>query len=155
MAPLTMDALEMDPLDSRLDSIVREWVASNAADRATVRLSPAKRGGPPAVEVTPRNPAAITLRLWVADDGAHVAFSIGGGSWWSDHVALEQQSIGDLLSAVVAARAGEAVRRVQGRVVARKGYVDLAPDNRLQYGQLNIMALIPGIAWEPVVYQPY
>jgi hypothetical protein len=145
----------MDSLDSRLESIVRDWMASNATDRATVRLSPAKRGGPPAVEVAPRNPAAMKLLLWVADDGAHVAFSIGGGSWWADHVALEQKSIGELLSAVVAGRAGEAVRRVRGRVVARKGYVDLAPDHRLQYGQLSIMALIPGIAWEPVVYQPY
>ena len=150
-----MDPLEMDPLDRALEGIVREWVAYNAADRATVRVKPAKRGGPPSIEVTPRNPAAITTTLWVADDGAHVAFWIGGGSWWADHVALDREAVGDLLSAVSAARAGEEVRRVRGRVVARRGYVELAPEHRLTCGELSILALIPGIKWEPVVYQPY
>jgi hypothetical protein len=150
-----MHPLQMDPLDHTLETIVREWVASNAADRATVRVKTAKRGGPPSIEVMPRNAAAITTTLWVADDGAHVAFWIGGGSSWADHVALDRESVGELLSAVIAARAGEEVRRVRGRVVARKGYVELAPERRLTYGELSVLALLPGIKWERVVYQPY
>src|SRR5690349_13705287 len=71
---------EMDQLDRTLESIVRSWVASNAANRATVRIEPANGGGPPSIEVVPHNPAAITITLWVADDGEHVAFRIGGGS---------------------------------------------------------------------------
>lgn len=146
---------EMDQLDRTLESIVRGWVASNAANRATVRIEPANGGGPPSIEVVPHNPAAITITLWVADDGEHVAFRIGGGSWWADHVVLDPPSVGELLSAVAAARAGEAVRRVRGQVVARRGYVELAPGQRLTYGQLGIMALIPGFAWEPVIYRAY
>lgn len=149
------DTREMDRLDRELESIVRDWVTANAADRATVRIKPAQRGGPPSIEVAPRNPAAIPITLWVADDGDHVAFRIGGGSWWPDAVALDRTAIASLLAAVSAARAGEAVRRVRGRVVARKGYVDLEPEGRLTYGQLGIMALAPGLKWRPVHYEPY
>ena len=150
-----MDRVEMEPSDQTLESIIREWVASNAAGRANVRVKPSTRGGPPSIEVKPLNPAAITITLWVADDGTHVAFWIGGGSSWPDHVALESESVGELLSAVTAARAGEEIRRVGGRVVARKGYVELAPERRLTYGEISILALVPGIKWEPVVYQAY
>ena len=150
-----MDLVEMEPSDRELESIIREWVASNAADKASVRVKPATRGGPPSIEVKPRNPAAITIRLWVADDGAHVAFWIGAGSTWADHVELDRESIGELLSAVAGARAGEEVRRVRGEIVARKGYVELAPGRRLTYGELAMLKLVPGLEWESIVYQAY
>jgi hypothetical protein len=150
-----MDPVEMDPLDRTLESIVREWVASNAPDRATVRVNPAKPGGPPSIEVTPRNPAAIKTTLWVADDGGRIGFWIGGGSEWPDHVRLERESIGELLSAVAAARAGEEVRRARGQVIARNGYVQLAPDRRLTYRDNWILQFVPGLKWEQVVYQAY
>jgi hypothetical protein len=150
-----MDPLDMHPLDYTLESIIREWVASNAADKASVSVKPTTRGGPPAFEVKPHNPAAITITLWVADDGAHVAFWIGAGSAWPDQVALEGESIGELLSAVAAARAGEEVRRVHGEIVARKGCVELAPRRRLTYGELGMLKLVPGLKWESIVYQSY
>ena len=150
-----MDPIDMHPLDHTLESIIREWVASNAADKASIRVKPGTRGGPPSFEIKPHNPAAIPITLWVADDGAHVAFWIGAGSMWADHVALERESIGELLSAVVAARAGEEVRRARGEIVARKGYVELAPGRRLVYGELAMLKLVPGLKWEQLVYQPY
>jgi hypothetical protein len=150
-----MDPIDMHPLDHTLESIIREWVASNAADKASIRVKPATRGGSPSIEVKPHNPAAITITLWVADDGAHVAFWMGAGSSWPDQVALERESIGELLLAVAAARAGEEVRRVRGEIVARKGYVELAPGRRLTYGELAMLKLLPGLKWEQLVYQPY
>ena len=150
-----MNPVDMHDLDHTLESIIRDWVASNAADKASVRVKPATRGGPPSIEVKPNNPAAITITLWVADDGAHVAFWIGAGSEWPDHVPLERESIGELLSAVAAARAGEEVRRVRGEIVARKGFVELAPGRRLTYGELAMLKLVPGLKWESIVYQAY
>jgi hypothetical protein len=145
----------MDDLDQTLENIVREWVASDAQGRADIVVKPATRGGPAAFEVQPRNPAALRITVWVADDGAHMAFSIGGGSWWPDCVPLERESVREVLSAVAAARAGEAVRRLGSRIVARRGYVELGPERRLTYGQLNPFSLVPGLKWQPVVYQPY
>lgn len=150
-----MGYLDSQPLDHMLETIIREWVASNAADKASVRVKPATRGGPPSFEVKPHNPSAITITLWVADDGDHVAFWIGAGSWWPDQVALERESIGELLSAVAAARASEEVRRVRGEIVARKGYVELPQGRRLTYGELAMLKLLPWLKWELIVYQAY
>jgi hypothetical protein len=145
----------MDDLDQTLENIVRDWVASDAQGRADIVVNPAARGGPATVEVQPRNPAALRIALWVADDGAHIGFSIGGGSWWADHVPLERESVREVLSAVAEARAGEAVRRLGGRIIARRGYIELGLERRLKYGQLNPLSIVPGLRWEPVVYQPY
>jgi hypothetical protein len=145
----------MNSLDQTLENIVRDWLASNATGRADMTVRPATRGGPPAFEVQPRNTAALPITVWVADDGAHVAFSIGGGSWWPDHVALEKESVREVLSAVFAAQAGEEVRRVRGRIVARRGYVELGPGRQLTYREMGLFAVLPGFKWESIVYQAY
>jgi hypothetical protein len=145
----------MDHIEQTLENIVREWVASDVQGRADIIVKPATRGGPATFEVHPRNPAALRISMSVADDGAHMAFAIGGGSWWPDYVPLERESVREVLSAVAKARAGEAVRRLGSRIVARRGYIELGPERRLRYGQLNPFSLVPGLKWEPIVYQPY
>ena len=145
----------MDPLDETLERIVRDWVESEAAGRADIEVKPATPGGPPAFTVRPRSSAALPITLWVADDGAHIGFSIGGGSWWSDHVVLDRESVRELLGTVAGGRAGEEVRRVGGRILARRGFVELAPERCLTYGQISLFAWLPGLKWDRIVYQPY
>jgi hypothetical protein len=145
----------MDGLDQRLEDMIREWIVSDARGLADVLVKPATIGGPPALEVRPRNAGALTITLWVADDGAHIGFGIGGGSWWADHVPLKEESVRELLSAVAAARAGEEVRRLGRRIVARRGYVELASKRRLTYREISVFALLPGLRWEPLIYEPY
>ncbi len=146
----------MHPLDETLERILREWVESDAAGRADIEVEPAApEESPPRFKVKPRSSAALPITLWVADDGAHIGFSIGGGSWWSDHIVLDRKSVRELLGTVAAGRAGEEVRRVGGCIVARRGYVELGPEHRLTYGQLSPFAWLPGLKWERIVYQPY
>lgn len=145
----------LDTLDQTLERIIRDWIATEASSRADLAVRPERRGGPPSFEVIPRNPAALPITLWVADDGAHIAFSIGGGSWWADHIALETAAVREVLSAIGSAHAGEEVRRVGHYIIGRKGYVDLAPGRRLQYNRIGFFSLIPGIPWTPVHYEPY
>lgn len=145
----------LNTLDQTLERIIRDWIASEAFDRADLAVKSESRGGPPSFEVIPRNPSALSITLWVADDGAHVAFSIGGGSWWADHIALEGTAVREVLSAIGSAHAGEEVRRIGRYIIGRKGYVELAPGRRLEYSRAGIFSLIPGIPWTQVHYEPY
>ncbi len=145
----------MDASDTELERIVRDWVASEVPERADVILRPESRGGPAAFEVRPRNRAALSIILWVADHAEHVAFSIGEHSWWDSAVPLEDEPIREVLSAVAAADAGEEIRQVGGYILARRGYVNLNRGGRLTYGQLNPFSIIPGLKWSPIAYEPY
>jgi hypothetical protein len=139
----------MDAGDQLLDQIVREWAASQ---RASVSALPGSAGGPPGIAVKPANPASAPMRLWVADDGKHVALSIGGGSWWERAALLDKQSIVELLSAVATGHAKEEIRKIGGHIVGRRGQVQLPAGKVLQYGQLFG---IPGLKWHQVAYEPY
>lgn len=145
----------LETLDRTLERIIRDWIATEAAGRADLAVRPERRGGPPSFEVFPRNPAALPITLWVADDGAHVAFSIGGGSWWADHIALETAAVREVLSAISSGHAGEEVRCIGRYIIGRRGYVDLVSGQRLQYSQTGFFSLFPGIKWTPINYEPY
>src|SRR5262249_7897267 len=81
--------------DSMLESIVKEWAASRPVQ---VLVLSETKGGPQSLLVTPRKGGAVSMKLWVADDGKHVACPIGGGSWWDQAVPLERPSVLELLS---------------------------------------------------------
>jgi|SRR5215470_5826759 len=137
-----------DPRDELLENIVRDWAKSQPVE---VSVALATKGGSRLVRIEPKNVQAVSVSLWVADDGAHAACSIGGGSWWDRAVSLERDSIVELLSAVADGKAWEEVRRLGVHIVGRRGYIEL-PSRRLTYGQFFG---VPGIEWQEESHQPY
>jgi hypothetical protein len=145
----------MDIFDRSLEEIVAEWLASAARDRAELSMSPETVGGGAGFNVEPRNADAAPIELWVADDGKHIGFAVGVGSWWPDEVLLDKAAMWELLSAVAAGHVGEEIRHVGDDVLVRNGYVELAPSQRLTYHHLSLDALLSLSDWEWIAYDPY
>ena len=138
----------MENSDLILEESVREWVLSKPA---AVEVVSASRGGSPAFLVKPSKAAAITFRLWVSDSGKHVACSFGGGVWWDQAVSLRREEIFQLLNAIALASAGEEVQRLWGKVIGRRGFIQL-PSRRLVHTN---GICIPGLKWAAEEYESY
>ena len=145
----------MEASDSSLELLVRKWAASYDPPVATVATRTETRRGPPSVEVNPINSEAAPVSLWVSDDGAHVSISVGRGLWFDEAVPLDESPLKQLLESIAAGHVHEYVRKLFGRVVARRGTVGDPNSLHLTYGQLNPFAVIPGLRWESLGYKPY
>ena len=138
----------MTATDQTLHEIVCDWAASI---NASVSVSEATSGGPPAIVVRPANVYAAPITLWVADDDASVSFAVGSGLWFDAAVPLEASAIRALLGAVAAGDVNEYVRKLFGRVVARRGSVGVDGRRRLTHGEINPFSIIPGIQCSPSI----
>jgi hypothetical protein len=137
-----------DSLDQLLEDTVREWASTKPV---SIGVIPEGRGGPQAVEVTPQNSRALSVRLWVADDAQHVACGIGAASWWNRAVPLERDAILQLLAAVAGGAAWEEVQHLGKHIVGRRGCIQL-PSKRLSFRSLIV---IPGIRWRRAPHEAY
>ena len=151
-----MHQKRMDPTDQTLERFIREWAALHDSLGFEIVIEPETKGGPTSFYIRPANPKSATARLWVGDDGASVSFSVGSsGLWWDREIPLLSVSVQNLLDTVAAGHVEEQIRKVFGRVVALRGTVGVAGINRHKYGQLSPFAILPGLAWETISYQPY
>ena len=141
----------MTATDQELERIVRNWASSATA---TVSVAPETRGAPPAIEVRPVNPQSAPISLWVSDDGANVSVLVGEGLEFDAAIPLEPAAVERLLCAVAAGEVHEYIRRLFGRVVARRGSIGPS-DMRLSYGELNPLSVMPGIEWQSLNWKPY
>jgi hypothetical protein len=137
--------------DQLLENIVRGWASSTAV---TVSVAPEGPGAPPAVEVRPSNPRSAPISLWVSDDDENVSALVGEGMDFDAAVPLEAAAVQRLLEAVAAGQVSEYVRKLFGRVVARRGSVG-APNWGLTYREVNPFSIIPGVEWQSLNWMPY
>ena len=145
----------MQASDILLEQIVRRWVASYDPPLAAVGTRPESRGGPSSLQISPTNREAAPVSLWISDDDAHVSISVGHGLWWDGAVPLKEFSLRRLLEVIAAGNVREDVRKLFGRVVARRGTVGDPSTVYLVYGQLNPFSIIPGLQWHAIEYKPY
>ena len=141
--------------DQTLEKIIREWATIHDPSRFKIVAEPEMKGCPASFHVYPTNPKSATVILWVGDDGASVSFALGGGLWWDGAIPLEAAAVQDLLETVAAGHVEMQVRKVFGRIVARRGKVGALGTKRHEYGSLTPSAIFPGLKWETVSYPPY
>ena len=144
----------MHPDEARLEGIVRRWLSAHAAGTAVLSIEPPNEHGPARLEIRPSNRAAPTVKLSLGDT-ERVSVGFGEAAWWSDEIALADGPLWEVLSAIASGRVREEVRRIGTRVVAHRCTVELQDGNRLTYGSLSPFAVVPGLKWESIPWQPF